>query len=117
MSEEQDNSKEQTSIPTSKVQRSAKFVSTGFKVGGNYIKHYSKKLFNPDLDRSELNEDNAADIYQSLSELKGSALKVAQMLSMDKNILPKAYVDKFSQSQYNANLPEVFWQVARADLR
>jgi predicted unusual protein kinase regulating ubiquinone biosynthesis (AarF/ABC1/UbiB family) len=94
--------KEQNSIPTSKVERSAKFVKTGFKIGGNYIKHYSKKLFNPDLDKSELNEDNAADIYESLSELKGSALKVAQMLSMDKNLLPQAYTDKFSQSQYNA---------------
>src|ERR1700733_5298853 len=95
--------KEQNSIPTSKTQRSAKFVKTGFKIGGNYIKHYSKKLFNPDMDNSELNEDNAADIYQSLSELKGSALKVAQMLSMDKNLLPQAYVDKFTQSQYNAS--------------
>ncbi|MEX8548480.1 MAG: ABC1 kinase family protein [Mucilaginibacter sp.] len=99
MSEE---NKEQNSIPTSKVQRSAKFVKTGFKIGGNYVKHYSKKLFNPNLNNDELNEDNAADIYESLSELKGSALKVAQMLSMDKNILPTAYVDKFSQSQYNA---------------
>ena len=96
------SAKEQNSIPTSKVQRSGKFVKTGIKVGGNYLKHYSKKLFNPELDRSELNEDNATDIYQSLSELKGSALKVAQMLSMDKNLLPQAYVDKFSQSQYNA---------------
>ncbi len=94
--------KEQNSIPASKVARSAKFVGTGIKIGGNYIKHYSKKLFNPDLNKDELNEDNAADIYESLSELKGSALKVAQMLSMDKNILPKAYVDKFSLSQYNA---------------
>ncbi len=94
--------KEQISIPTGKVSRSAKFVGTGIKIGGNYIKHYSKKLFNPDLNRDELNEDNASDIYASLSELKGSALKVAQMLSMDKNILPKAYVDKFSLSQYNA---------------
>ena len=94
--------KEQNSIPTTKVQRSSKFVTTGFKIGGNYIKHYSKKLFNPDLDKSELNGDNATDIYQSLSELKGSALKVAQMLSMDKNLLPQAYVDKFTQSQYNA---------------
>jgi predicted unusual protein kinase regulating ubiquinone biosynthesis (AarF/ABC1/UbiB family) len=97
-----DTAKEQNSIPTTKVQRSARFVKTGFKVGGNYIKHYSKKLFNPELDKTELNEDNAADIYESLSELKGSALKVAQMLSMDKNLLPKAYVDKFTQSQYNA---------------
>lgn len=94
--------KEQNSIPTSKTQRSAKFVKTGLKVGGNYIKHYSKKLFNPDLSKDELNLDNATDIYNSLSELKGSALKVAQMLSMDKNILPKAYVDQFSLSQYNA---------------
>lgn len=94
--------KEQNSIPTSKVQRSGKFVKTGLMVGGNYIKHYSKKLFNPDLDKTQLNEDNATDIYESPSELKGSALKVAQMLSMDKNLLPEAYVSKFSQSQYNA---------------
>jgi len=95
-------SPEQNSIPTTKVQRSAKFVKTGFKIGGNYIKHYSKKLFNPEMDKSELNEDNATDIYESLSQLKGSALKVAQMLSMDKNLLPQAYVNKFAQSQYNA---------------
>ena len=94
--------KEQDSIPTSKTQRSAKFVKTGFQVGGNYIKHYSKKLFNPTLNEDELNLDNATDIYNSLSELKGSALKVAQMLSMDNNILPKAYVDQFSLSLYNA---------------
>jgi len=92
----------QESMPATKVERSAKFVKTGFQIGGNYIKHYSKKLFNPDLTREELNEDNASDIYNSLSQLKGSALKVAQMLSMDKNALPKAYVNKFSQSQYNA---------------
>lgn len=94
--------KEQDSIATSKVERSAKFVKTGIKVGGNYLKHYTKKLFDSDLSRDELNKDNAEDIYNSLSELKGSALKVAQMLSMDKNIMPKAYVDQFSKSQYNA---------------
>src|SRR6185312_4285205 len=92
----------QESMPATKVERSAKFVKTGFQIGGNYIKHYSKKLFNPDMNRDELNEDNASDIYNSLSELKGSALKIAQMLSMDRNMLPKAYVNKFSQSQYNA---------------
>lgn len=94
--------KTQESMPVTKVGRSAKFVKTGFQIGGNYLKHYSKKLFNPELDKEQLNEDNAADIYKSLSELKGSALKIAQMLSMDKNILPRAYVDKFAQAQYNA---------------
>jgi len=94
--------KPQESMPTTKVERSAKFVTTGFKIGGNYVKYFSKRLFNPELNRDELNEDNATDIYDSLSKLKGSALKVAQMLSMDKNIMPRAYVDKFSQAQYNA---------------
>ncbi|MEO9144640.1 MAG: AarF/ABC1/UbiB kinase family protein [Ginsengibacter sp.] len=94
--------KVQESMPVTKVERSAKFVKTGFQIGGNYLKHYSKKLFNPNLNRDELNEDNASDIYNSLSELKGSALKIAQMLSMDKNVMPKAYINKFTQAQYNA---------------
>lgn len=94
--------KEQSRIPTSKVQRAARFVKTGAKVGGNYMKHYAKKAVNPGLTRDGLHEDNARDIYNSLSELKGSALKVAQMMSMDKNMLPTAYQDKFSMAQYSA---------------
>ncbi|MFT5617378.1 MAG: putative unusual protein kinase regulating ubiquinone biosynthesis (AarF/ABC1/UbiB family) [Arenicella sp.] len=92
----------QTSIPASKVRRVAKFATTGVKVGGNYIKHYAKKTFNPNISRDELDKDNAKDIYESLSELKGSALKVAQMMSMDKNILPQAYSDQFKMAQYSA---------------
>jgi predicted unusual protein kinase regulating ubiquinone biosynthesis (AarF/ABC1/UbiB family) len=49
-----------------------------------------------------LHQNNASDIYNSLSELKGSALKVAQMMSMDKNLLPQAYQDKFTMAQYSA---------------
>lgn len=94
--------KEQNSIPRTRLHRSGKFIGTGIRIGGNYLKHYSRKLVNPDLDREELNRDNAKDIYNSLSELKGSALKVAQMLSMDRNLLPKAYTERFSMAQYNA---------------
>lgn len=88
-------------IPTGKIERASKLVKTGVKIGGNYMKYYGKKLVNPDLTRDELNEDNAGDIYDGLKTLKGSALKVAQMLSMDKNILPSAYVEKFSLSQFS----------------
>ncbi|HPW64482.1 MAG TPA: AarF/UbiB family protein, partial [Cyclobacteriaceae bacterium] len=94
--------KEQKSIPVGKVQRATKFISTGAKIGGNYLKHYGKKLVNPELSRDELHQDNATDIYNSLSELKGSALKVAQMLSMDKNLLPAAYQQQFAMAQYSA---------------
>ena len=84
------------SIPTSKIARAGKFATTGLKVGANYVKHYGKKIFTKDYDSEELNRNNAEDIYKCLSELKGSALKVAQMLSLDKNTLPEAYSDKFA---------------------
>lgn len=88
-------------IPTSKIERATKLVQTGAKVGVNYLKYYGEKMVNSDLNRDKLNEDNAEDIYDGLKSLKGSALKVAQMLSMDKSFLPQAYVEKFSLSQFS----------------
>ncbi len=88
-------------IPTSKIERATKLVQTGAKVGVNYLKYYGEKMVNSDLSRDKLNEDNAEDIYDGLKSLKGSALKVAQMLSMDKSFLPQAYVEKFSLSQFS----------------
>ena len=94
--------KEYSKIPTSKVQRASKFIRTGAKVGTNYVKHYTKKVFDGSLEKDELHEANAKDIFNSLSELKGGALKVAQMMSLDQGILPLAYQDKFTQAQYSA---------------
>ena len=88
-------------IPTGKIERAGKLVKTGVKIGGNYVKYYGKRLVNPELGREELDENNATDIYDGLKSLKGSALKVAQMLSMEKNLLPSAYVEKFSLSQFS----------------
>ena len=88
-------------IPTSKIERATKLVQTGAKVGVNYLKYYGEKVVNPSLNRDKLNENNAEDIYDGLKSLKGSALKVAQMLSMDKSFLPQAYVEKFSLSQFS----------------
>ncbi|MCS7018863.1 MAG: AarF/UbiB family protein [Cytophagales bacterium] len=94
--------KAQDTIPTTKAERAAKFVKTGVKLGGNYIKHYAKRLVDSSVSREDLHRDNAEDIYETLSELKGSALKVAQMMSMDKNMLPTAYQEKFMMAQYSA---------------
>lgn len=90
------------SIPVSKIHRASKLVSTGAKVGVNYLKYYGDKLTKTeDEARIRLNENNAEDIYDSLKQLKGSALKVAQMLSMEKSIMPQAYVEKFSLAQFS----------------
>lgn len=88
-------------IPTGKIERASKLISTGAKIGVNYLKYYGEKMTKTeDEAKVNLNKNNASDIYDGLKELKGSALKVAQMLSMEKNILPAAYVEKFSLSQF-----------------
>lgn len=96
-----ENKETQDNIPASKVARATAFLKTGVKVGTNYIKHYAKKLVT-EVHKEELDEKNATDIYETLSQLKGSALKVAQMMSMDEQNLPKAYTRIFAQAQYKA---------------
>lgn len=88
-------------IPTSKISRASKIAKVGTQVGVNYLKYYGEKLVGNKGAKQNLDEANAADIYNGLSELKGSALKMAQMMSMDKHMLPQAYVDKFSLSQFS----------------
>lgn len=94
--------KKASKIPISKIQRATKLVTTGAKVGVNYLKYYGNKITETEeVAREKLNKDNAEDIYDSLKDLKGSPLKVAQMLSMEKSILPRAYVEKFSLAQFS----------------
>ena len=88
-------------IPTNKIERATKLVTTGVKVGGNYLKYYGGKALNREVSKEQLDEENAKDIYDGLKSLKGSALKMAQMLSMEKNMLPRAYVEQFSLAQFS----------------
>jgi predicted unusual protein kinase regulating ubiquinone biosynthesis (AarF/ABC1/UbiB family) len=88
-------------IPQTKLQRASKLLKVGAQVGTNYVKYLGNRVVtNEEKARKKLNEANASDIYDGLSELKGSALKMAQMLSMDDGILPKEYVEKFSLAQF-----------------
>ena len=89
-------------IPISKLNRTSKLVRTGAKVGVNYLKYYGDKIISSEEEaKARLDENNASDIYDSLKTMKGSALKMAQMMSLEKSIMPKAYVDKFSLSHFS----------------
>jgi len=88
-------------IPTGKLSRAGKMLKTGLKVGKNYAGYYGEKLLQGEGNKESLDQKNAADIMESLQQLKGGGLKVAQMLSMEKSLLPKAYVDQFSLAQFS----------------
>ncbi|TGD82346.1 ABC1 kinase family protein [Hymenobacter wooponensis] len=96
----EESQKSLSSLPTTKVARAARFAKTGLNVGANYVKHYAKRAVGADSTSEDLHAANAAELYGALSEMKGSVLKVAQMLAMEKNILPTAYADQFAQAQY-----------------
>ena len=93
---------DKNNIPHSKVKRAARFMKTGAKVGKNYLRHYTRKALRQDVKQEDLDKANAGEIFDALGELKGSALKVAQMLSMERNLLPDAYADMLSLAHHNA---------------
>ncbi|MEN9448632.1 MAG: hypothetical protein RJA25_1922 [Bacteroidota bacterium] len=93
---------EQNKIPTSKVARASSVFRTSMRVGANYIKHNAQKIIHKNIDENELDEKNAEELFKLMSQLKGSALKIAQMMSLDNGFLPKAYSEKFALAQNSA---------------
>ena len=97
-------SAEQTSIPKHKIARAATIAGAGAKIGVNYLTRKGKEAFgqNAEQAKESFHEQTAADTYEVFSKLKGGPLKVAQMLSLDQNMMPPQYVDQFSKAQYSA---------------
>jgi predicted unusual protein kinase regulating ubiquinone biosynthesis (AarF/ABC1/UbiB family) len=50
--------------------------------------------------RSAMHTKNATTVFKEFSKLKGTALKLAQALSLDNGILPEEFVSVMSQAQY-----------------
>jgi predicted unusual protein kinase regulating ubiquinone biosynthesis (AarF/ABC1/UbiB family) len=98
----QNPSSGQSWIPTNQFLRGAVLAGTGAQVGLNYLKYYGKKAVTQKDDKETLHRDNAETVYKTFSNLKGGPLKVAQMLSIDQNLLPTAYAKTFAQAQYSA---------------
>jgi len=96
---------DQETIRSGAVGRMAALGGAGARVGVNYLNHYGRSMVggNDAERRRKLREDldqkNAETVYETFSKLKGGPLKLAQMLSIDKNLLPAAYARQFQQAQ------------------
>ncbi len=89
-------------MPSTKFSRIVALTGASAQVSMNYLKHYGKRALGGKVDSERLHERNASAIYKTFSEIKGGPLKLAQMLSIDKNLLPPAYAKEFAQAQYSA---------------
>ncbi|MFO0486546.1 MAG: AarF/UbiB family protein, partial [Sphingobacteriia bacterium] len=88
-------------VPTGKIERAGRFLRTGAKVGANYVTHYGKKALLQNPSRDELQAANAEDMLAEFTQLRGTALKVAQMLSMDNINFSESFTGVLQQAQYS----------------
>jgi predicted unusual protein kinase regulating ubiquinone biosynthesis (AarF/ABC1/UbiB family) len=67
---------------------------TAAKMGGRILEYYAKRPFLDAADRrqshDQMTADSARTMFQGLSLLKGTALKMAQQLSLEMDLLPEA---------------------------
>ncbi len=87
-------------FPSSKFERGKIFAKTGLRVGSNYARHYMDTKIGKNPDKSELHKKTASEVFGEFTKLRGTALKIAQSMSMDQGFLPDEFADIMTQSQY-----------------
>lgn len=91
-------------FPSSALQRSGIIAKAGLKVGASYAGQHLKDILNGKKDqdaRKSLNKLNAERLFKEFSRLRGTALKLAQTMSLDNAILPEEVADVMAQAQYS----------------
>ncbi len=91
-------------IPEGKWARASLIGSTAVKIGLGQLGHSAKRPF---LSRErhaeakeELEDQNARLLFNALTQLRGTALKAAQMLSMEVELLPERYRRELEKSYH-----------------
>ena len=87
-------------FPSTPYSRGKIFAKTGLKVGTNYAKHYLDQLRGKSTDRSSLYKNTAEDMMKEFTRLRGTALKIAQAMSIDQGMLPEEFSSVMSRSQH-----------------
>lgn len=91
-------------FPSSALRRSGIIAKTGLKVGASYAGQHLKDILSGKKDeeaRKSLHKKNAERMFQEFSRLRGTALKLAQTMSLDNAILPEEMAEVMAQAQYS----------------
>lgn len=105
-------------FPSSKFDRGKIFAKTGLKLGTNYAKRRLKKAAGKketDEESSRFHTENARQVFNEFSKLRGTALKIAQSLSMDQGLLPAEFTEVMGEAQYS--VPPINKALARSIIK
>ena len=98
-----DDGLDRKEFPSGKLDRGKVIAKTGLKIGTNYAKYHLDRALGKAKNgagKSELNKKNAEELFREFSKLRGTALKLAQGLSMDRSLLPQEFADVLTKAQY-----------------
>ena len=89
-------------VPEGVLARARIAGATAVRLGVGQLGHHAKRPFLSkaarDADRQALDDRQARLLFDTLSQLRGTALKVAQMLCMETELLPEAYRRELEKS-------------------
>ena len=91
-------------FPSTKTERGKIFAKTGLKVGANYARYLVNRTVargDAETQKRDLNNRNAQDIYREFTKLRGTALKLAQSMSLETGVLPDEFAEVMTQAQYS----------------
>jgi predicted unusual protein kinase regulating ubiquinone biosynthesis (AarF/ABC1/UbiB family) len=88
--------------PGGAAERGMMAAKTGLKIGGNYARYLSRRATgtNKEEARNKLHTANATDLFSDLAKLRGTALKMAQGMSLEPGILPEQFSQILAKAQY-----------------
>ncbi|KGR36259.1 ABC transporter [Vibrio campbellii] len=100
-------SAKERSLPTHRISRFSKFASLATRVAGNVIAEGTKQIAKGNKPKAKdllLTPQNIARLTDQLAHLRGAAMKLGQMLSMDAgDVLEPDLADILSRLRSNAN--------------
>jgi predicted unusual protein kinase regulating ubiquinone biosynthesis (AarF/ABC1/UbiB family) len=92
------------SIPTGKLARTGIASGAMLKAGSKHLTHAAKRPFLSEAARhaqqQQLDDDTARILFEAFSRLRGTALKIAQMLSMESNLMPQWFRREMTKSYH-----------------
>jgi len=92
----------QDAPPGGARERGLTAAKAGVKMGRNYARYLSRRAVGASREdaRGELHARNAEDLFGELSKRRGTALKMAQGLSMEPGVLPEQFSEILARAQY-----------------
>lgn len=103
MAEAGEEVKGQDAPPGGARERGMAAARAGVRMGSNYARYLTRRAAGTNRAdaREELHTRNAEDLFAELSKLRGTALKMAQGLSMEPGFLPEQFADILARAQYD----------------